>query len=199
MPMKTKVKVGNITNLSDARYCAGMGVDFLGFPVSSNNLSQDLLRFKDISSWVSGPFLVIEWQEPTLSPDQLQQILGYNAQYMEINAEAMEDFHRADINLIVKLDISTDQGLYDLALKNKTAISMLVLTSSAFDIPSPATVERMAKDFDILLGFGIKENTLDDILALPIMGISITGGHEDKPGLSDYTGLAAILEKLEID
>ena len=29
MPLKTFVKVGNITNLSDARYCAGMGVDML--------------------------------------------------------------------------------------------------------------------------------------------------------------------------
>ncbi len=31
MALKTIVKVGNITNLSDARYCAVMGVDMLGF------------------------------------------------------------------------------------------------------------------------------------------------------------------------
>ena len=29
--------VGNITNLSEARYCAGMGVHFLAFPVDIVN------------------------------------------------------------------------------------------------------------------------------------------------------------------
>ena len=32
--LKTLVKVSGIENLSDARYCAGMGVEFLGFPLA---------------------------------------------------------------------------------------------------------------------------------------------------------------------
>ena len=36
MSLQTFVKVGEITNLSDARYCAGMGVDLLGFNVVEN-------------------------------------------------------------------------------------------------------------------------------------------------------------------
>jgi phosphoribosylanthranilate isomerase len=49
MALKTKVKAGNITNLSDARYCAGMGVDWLGFPADVVNPD----TFKEITNWVT--------------------------------------------------------------------------------------------------------------------------------------------------
>ena len=38
--LKTQVKVSSITNLSDARYCAGMGVDLLGFPIQEISLEK---------------------------------------------------------------------------------------------------------------------------------------------------------------
>src|SRR5688500_13658444 len=61
MPLKTLVKVGNISNLSDARYCAGMGVDLLGFNViegQPNHLSARL--YQEIRGWISGPKVVAE-------------------------------------------------------------------------------------------------------------------------------------------
>ena len=61
MALKTLVKVGNISNLSDARYCAGMGVDMLGFRVISGQehyVSPEL--FKEIRGWFSGPSVVAE-------------------------------------------------------------------------------------------------------------------------------------------
>jgi phosphoribosylanthranilate isomerase len=36
--MLTKtVKISNVTNLSDARYCAGMGVEMLGFSIDEDS------------------------------------------------------------------------------------------------------------------------------------------------------------------
>src|SRR5690606_105942 len=61
MPLKILVKAGSITNLSDARYCAGMGVDFLGFQViegQPNALSAK--AFQEIRGWVTGPQIVAE-------------------------------------------------------------------------------------------------------------------------------------------
>jgi phosphoribosylanthranilate isomerase len=47
MPLKTFVKVGCITNLSDARYCAGMGVDMLGFrAVEVRKTTSNLRNFR---------------------------------------------------------------------------------------------------------------------------------------------------------
>ena len=65
MALKTFVKVGNITNLSDARYCAGMGVDQIGFnidPANSSYTEQDDLD--SIRAWVSGVEIIAEGQLP---------------------------------------------------------------------------------------------------------------------------------------
>lgn len=54
MPLKTLVKVGKITNLSDARYCAGMNVDMLGFvTVESRENYLPVKDYQDIRGWVS--------------------------------------------------------------------------------------------------------------------------------------------------
>src|SRR5688572_3598128 len=61
MPLKTLVKVGSITNLSDARYCAGMGVEMLGFATiqgQKNYLSP--IKFQEIRGWITGPLIVAE-------------------------------------------------------------------------------------------------------------------------------------------
>ena len=62
MSLKTEVKVGHISNLSDARYCAGMGVQYLGFSMDSNSehyVDQDTL--KTIKEWIVGPKIVGEF------------------------------------------------------------------------------------------------------------------------------------------
>src|ERR1044071_5737472 len=99
MPLKTVVKVGNITNLSDARYCSGMGVDMLGFRVlegQPNYLSPKL--FQEIRGWVTGPKIVAEIYGLT-SPDQLQSIIeNYAPDYFELNASEFEAF-QGDLTL----------------------------------------------------------------------------------------------------
>jgi phosphoribosylanthranilate isomerase len=57
MALKTKVLVENITNLSEARYCASMGVHFLSFPAQY----VDPKMYKDITGWIQGPEMAIEF------------------------------------------------------------------------------------------------------------------------------------------
>ena len=64
MSLKTKVKVGNITNLSDARYCAGMGVDMLGFAIGkADGQGVGATKFKEITDWIAGPEFILELPE----------------------------------------------------------------------------------------------------------------------------------------
>ena len=66
--LATLVKISNVTNLSDARYCAGMGVDMLGF--SMDEFSPDYVdpsRFTAIRNWVVGVQIVGETTETDLA------------------------------------------------------------------------------------------------------------------------------------
>ncbi len=57
--MRPRVKICGITNLTDARYCSGAGVDYLGFifcDASPRSIGIDMAR--DIRSWIHGPACV---------------------------------------------------------------------------------------------------------------------------------------------
>ncbi|HYG20089.1 MAG TPA: hypothetical protein VD816_14225, partial [Ohtaekwangia sp.] len=91
MPLKTLVKVGSITNLSDARYCAGMGVNLLGFRVLEGQENYiNPKTFQEIRGWVTGPAIVAEIYGVT-SAEELRQIMAdYRPDYLEMDTA---DFH----------------------------------------------------------------------------------------------------------
>src|SRR5258708_3649368 len=74
----TKVKVGKVTNLSEARYCAGMGVDFLSFPASS----VDPKTFQEITGWVAGPKFGVEIDSSTVEE--------YKADFVEVPFDSID-------------------------------------------------------------------------------------------------------------
>lgn len=56
MFLKTKVKVSSLTNLTDARYFAAWGVDWLGFNLQEGHSDyQDTKTMTEICGWVEGP------------------------------------------------------------------------------------------------------------------------------------------------
>ncbi len=195
--LKIKVKVGKVTDLSDARYCSGMGVDLLGFPVGSHD-GIDPKKYKEITDWVSGPSFVLEWTGEEITDRFEEVIQAYNADFIQIAAHQLENIPLLPKGLIVTLPVS-DWPLYHLALQsNKSKIAYLLLTNSVNDLIDSTLVGQIAKEFPVLLGFGIAEKNLDLIESLPVAGIALDGTTEFKPGLKDYSYLSAILERLEV-
>jgi phosphoribosylanthranilate isomerase len=201
MPLKTKVKVGNITNLSDARYCAGMGVDLLGFPLK--NTDGSLLspaKFMDITGWVSGPAFVLEAGEANLA-DIYKTITSYPAQYVELDVSQLHEFDPAYIErLIVSVDIHHWEKWKNKIIQAKNSIAYLLIRNDREGNPTDlkALMEEMAQSCALLLGFGVVKENLAEVLHLPIAGISLSGSDEEKPGVKEYH-LADILEALDAD
>ena len=62
MSLKYFVKVGNVNNLSDARYCSAMGVNQLGFKLNDfDNNSSIIDNIKEIIGWINGVDTVAEF------------------------------------------------------------------------------------------------------------------------------------------
>lgn len=81
------LKFSSITNLSDARYAAGMWADFIGFnfdPSSSNYIEPS--KAASIIGWISGPAIVGEFGQQPLSwiQDFAKQL---NLQVVQIPAD----------------------------------------------------------------------------------------------------------------
>ena len=178
------VKVGGITNLSDARYCAGMGVEMLGFGViagQDNYIAPE--RFQEIRGWVTGPRVVAEIFG-IKSADALEEILkNYSPDYLELSMNEISLFQNLPLPFI-------------LSLKDGESSDNLPLT--------PAYIQRFTAvppedNYPILLEIRSAQDFQRVLQQAGIHGISMHGGQELRPGLKDYDFLSEVLEQLDAD
>jgi len=194
MPLKTLVKVGNITNLSDARYCAGMGVEMLGFNVvegTANYINPS--SFQEIRGWLSGPLVVAELY--SAGAKTIHHVVeNYRPDLFELSIYELDLVTNTDTGLILSVDINSfDRQLLE---RWKHRIRFLVVSQADYE---NNFIDHVKKDFDILVA--ANDNTI--ITALTddpdVKGITLLGGHEIRPGLKDFDALASVLELLETD
>ncbi len=182
MPLKTFVKVGCVSNLSDARYCAGMGVDMLGFRVvqgQENYINPS--QFQEIRGWITGPLVVAEVYG-LKNPDELKAIVeNFKPDYLEMGLQELLQFSTLPLPLL--LATAENDVLANLPVQPAYLISQ-----KPFKTPFPLLIEvHVTRDVVPLL-----DNN-------SVHGIVLKGGVELKPGLKDYEVMNEILELLEVD
>lgn len=202
MALKTFVKVGNITNLSDARYCAGMGVDLLGFCFDKG--SDQFIEpeaYKEIAGWLSGPKFVGEFE--TSSGDEILDIKQQlNLDYIQLdNIELANNLSNSQ-NVIYHLklsssDLGSAKSNFE-QLNDNIKYVLVELDGSSSELEKE--IEKLAGIYPILKGYNLLANTVtSETSQNKFAGISLKGSQELKPGFKDYDELADILEALEDD
>jgi len=204
MALKTIVKVGNISNLSDARYCSGMGVQYLGFSLDSNSKDYvDKNTLKTIKDWIVGPVIAGELPSSNL-PAIKETIEQYDIDCIEIsNPEIFSMSSMITLPVILKLNISAFQNPEELrnvmAYANDKVLFFL-LDKSANAVIQTDDILKLAAHFKIMIGYAIDKNNIHSwIDGTEIYGISLKGGSEIKTGFKDYDELADILEEIEVE
>lgn len=207
MALKTFVKVSGINNLSDARYCAGMGVDVLGFsfdPSDQHHVIPD--QYAAITEWISGVQYTAEFSACT--PEEIEKQL---VQYSHVDLLQVTEYRHLtllkhlQLPIILKIDVGYSSDLASLAeimrKAQKDTLYFLLENESQYDRTEWLDdVLHLADQYPILLGFGVTaENVLTLIEHSNIKGIALKGGEETKPGYKTYDELADILEVIEVD
>lgn len=197
--LKTTVKVSNLNNLSDARYCAGMGVEMLGF--SMDELDFD--KFKEMRGWVAGIQVVGETEAKNVSTI-IDLVEKYQPDFLQVSHwEDIAEIQRIGKPILLKVDFAT-ANLPALFQTTKGFVEYFVLESSnEFEIVDDATLSQLdawSFLFPILLGFGLKESNANDLLEqTQLKGFALKGGNEIRPGFGDSEKLMNLLEILEIE
>jgi phosphoribosylanthranilate isomerase len=183
MPLKTLVKVGSITNLSDARYCAGMGADLLGFCVVERQPAYVTPKsFQEIRGWITGPRIVAQAVGVQSAADLAFIIEQYRPDFLEL-------------------------GTAEVALLGTIPLPYILILSKGNVIPSgpsPAYVlvadqETYVGEIPTLLQIMDARELEGALSNARIHGIVLEGSSEIRPGLKSYDQLADILEALEVD
>ena len=195
--LKTKVKVSAIENLSDARYCAGMGVEWLGFSMTEVPVD----KFNEIRNWLSG--IQIVGEAFNCSEDQIIALCeAYQPDVLEINSSVqLEKIKHLNCPKILRVNLDSD-NLPALFAAARPYVDYFLLVGDSEDslLGFEDQVEIWSAQYPIILGLSIPESDLDEwVEQSSIQGIGLMAGKEDRPGFRDFSDLMSILEKLEID
>ena len=205
MALKTFVKIGGITNLSDARYCSGMYVNLLGFSVEQGSEKYvSPAQFSEITGWLSGLEYVGEFENAS-ADEAMETLKNYPAISCgeHQNLDILIGLKNSALSLIYKADLEEVRDLeYQVGTTLSEAGIILHLTSNQELLTAKdlEVINLLSERCEIILGAGLSsENILDLLSEHTLKGIALTGGTEIKPGLKYFDELADILEKLEIE
>jgi phosphoribosylanthranilate isomerase len=207
MLLKTLVKISAVNNLSDARYCAGMGVAMMGFPLDSNHAHYvNPEQFKAITQWIKGVALIGELNStnPVITHHTLEQ---YALDYLQlIYPVKLQDIIGVRVPILLKIGLQGDETIASLqALMNAYApyIKYFLLEAiSGHEATSAAlqpTIDCLARSFSILQGCQVSVTTLPHLLSTKLQGIALQSGMETKPGYKDFEQLAEVLALLSVE
>ncbi len=180
------VKVGEINNLSDARYCAGMGVQLLGFvmkhPARKSLTKEDYIA---ITHWLEGPKFVGEFIGAT-NEEILHLHKELNFDYVQTKDPEQATYL---INNGIEVIFTVSENVLDIPKK----ISFLVIEDGFDENTLTPNI-----DTKLLIGKDVSLESLQHLVnQSKYTGLHLKGSDEIRPGYKNFDELAEILEALE--
>ncbi len=201
------VKVSEVTNLSDARYCAGMGVEMISFVLDENHPKfLQMEKILEITNWVSGIKVVGEFSGTSVKNiNYLAEQLNLDLVQLDAASFHEEKPEKIKLPVILKIPFETLEVLHKIqkAEHNSSDIAylQLVLESKEQLYQNLSQLKEVVHQSPTILDIPSisKEDILEIIDILHPAGINLQGGSEDKPGMRDFSDLSELLEMLEED
>lgn len=208
MSLLTSVLVRGINNLSDARYCAGMGADGLIFtldPVLPNAV--DVATVQELAGWVAGVEIIGEFGV-TADFDTINAIAstcGLTRAVLPLPAAPLPST-RLQLPAIVELspnDAWNGAAHYNNLRTGLSTCFPLGYTLLTEFVPWLSDSElagfaEMAARYPLWVSLTTADLPfVKQLSTLPIAGLILQGGNEIKPGLRDFSELEAVFEALE--
>lgn len=195
MGLSTTVKVGSITNLSDARYCAGMGVDLLGFNAVDGKPDYIApIPFQELRGWFVGPKVVAEIYDVT-QPDKFEVLMHeYQPDLIELSVHELLKLRPKEIPLILSIDPERIPELRAVLRDFQAQLKYLLIPASTDQM----AVKDIASQYNVLLALEKGEKVdMDFLRQNSTIGLALKGTPEERSGYKSYDELALVLEELE--
>lgn len=199
MPHLVPLLIRGINNLSDARYCAGMGADKLTFvldPALPDHL--DVKTVRELAGWVAGVELIGEFDQ--LSAQEINALAADCA----LDAVLLRSFRTpeelAEIAPPIYLELSAAELATGPGSLPSAPVGFVVELPADASAEAPGALAAMAAGGRLWLGPGLHPERARELATrLPLAGLSFPSGDEVKPGLRDFDQLEAVFEVLEVE
>lgn len=200
MALQYSVKLSQVTNLTDARYAAGMGVEYIGYAFEPIDLENEslLTQRSEIAQWIVGPGIVLE--EKSLNAQQVEKL------YSNLPIAHLQT---RNLKLVSNHSLIYPILLTECCLKEMDAVLgefpnaiflITVVGSHVFPQITDYLVSYCLKYKIILAAPEIHSaEFLDLVEKVKPYGIELAGGEEERPGYRDMGEMMDILEAIEIE
>jgi len=198
------IKATCITHLSDARYFAARGVDFLGFNLEEGAEGYlDPMYMKAIREWVEGPAIVGEFStSPAATVREAAAFFGLDA--VQVNAQTP----LADLPLLTGLRVileieaeSAAAAVERIMQQTQPYVHLFLLRFSEKSLPEIVLSDwtDLFARYPVLLQLDASPTVWRAwVDALKPQGISIIGAAEERVGVKSFDEVEAIFEELGV-
>ena len=211
--LRTKVKASSVTNLTDARYFAAWETEWLGFNLNTG--SEYYIQpntMKAIKEWVDsvkvvGEFDLQEAEEILAAADMLEldavQVGTFSSQ------ETLQALYEQEVPVIKEVVVQ-DTGEFG-AITAQLQAQEVWVSHFLFDFQKNGItwadlledglpeLKDIAQTYPILVAMDVSAEQLETMLEeLPINGISVRGGAEEKVGYKSFDELDDLFEAIEV-
>ena len=209
MLLRRPVKAAAVANLTDARYFAALGVEYLGFALEPGGIP--LAEANAVREWVSGPQIVAECGGLPL--DVVVELCG------ELRPDAVEVGPFAAVGQVaaatglpvlraIPIDADLTPDLVDAQLTSARPAALVVdvtgVAGGWSGLRRNATwfswLRAVSAELPVLLEGTATAGELDAVLTeLPDVGLQVRGGDEEAVGVKGFDELDAWFERLEVE
>ena len=198
MPHLIPLLIRGINNLSDARYCAGMGADKLTFildPALPGHL--DTKAVKELAGWIAGVELIGEFDQ--LSPVEINAIAAECALDAILLRHPRSTEELAEIAPPVYIELSPESAA---GAQNQptSVVGIIVELPEEISAETLTALRSLSQRQPLWLGPGLDPARARHLIQqLELAGLVFPSGDEVKPGLRDFDQLEAVFEALETE
>lgn len=196
MNLKTKVIAAAVTNLTDARYFAAWGVDYMAYIIDERDYQYiGIEGTKEIIDWVEGPkhMGLLPGVDTPASSSEIYTTLELEALMISpfIDVQTVEP-----VSPTVYRSVLWDASLLD--LDEELLIVKLPVGTTLSDVA--ADLQKLAAKNVVYLDIHPTVADLEVVLGnIQPEGIVLRGGEEEKVGFKSYDELDDLFEYLEED
>jgi len=201
MPLKTKVLISSVTNLSVARYATGMGVNFVGFAMNDEHPGFiGYTNYTAITTWLLDMTFAGEFHLDTPLAFILEraQEFGFTT-IITPNSSIVNNLQAKGFQIILRQEVNKTEEVN--LLENLTTSADYVLVESATNlILSKENIASLSSKLPLLVGTEISPSTINALIEETDMeGIGLKGSEEIRTGFVDLDAMADLLEAIEVD
>ncbi len=192
-----KIKISEISHLTDARYFAAREVDYIGF----NRLTTRSSDIKTIEDWIFGPQVVSEFIGDTNLDDIQRLLTKHKTDVLHFDyytdKKVLSDFSEFELFLDIDYSIINHEAIIRKMELLASSIDYFVIKSFENLDKNIEYITQLSSEFPCFIDVKFDIYELDKIINLNPEGIILRGSDEERVGVKSFEQLDDIFDILD--